>query len=349
MENGQTNINVSSFDLNKSITTKRLFTKIKLTASARLVLRCLVDFWNPNKGLVHPGQKIIAECSGVSLRSVNEAIDELRKNNIILTSGSTGEKLKYFFTPYFFELLEITQGDTEIAQGNYTDTIKCELLPEDQFKGDMIVIPEVPHKTHVKITQGRYVEITQGSVMVCVEIAQGSTVVHAGCYTKKPASAPHCTDNQVPCLEEKLNAKEDEKPFIQGEEKGKEKEEEKEKEKESTKEKEKEKEEEKEKVKEEAKKKKEKKEKFFEEFWVLYPKKVEKKKSGDRYGRALDRGILHGDIMAGLNGYIRHIKSHNIEPEFIKHPTTWLNNECWNDEYSSMASGKKKCRIEGLF
>ena len=51
-------IEVSSFDLSKAITFSRFFSKVKLSPSARLVLRCLIDFWNPEKGLVYPGQNI---------------------------------------------------------------------------------------------------------------------------------------------------------------------------------------------------------------------------------------------------------------------------------------------------
>lgn len=107
---------VSSFDINKAITLKRFFSKIKITASARLVLRCLIDFYNPKKGLVYPGQKTIAECTDLSLRSVNSAVDELRKKGVILTSGSAGERLKYFFSAKFFDLLEIAQHNAISAQ-----------------------------------------------------------------------------------------------------------------------------------------------------------------------------------------------------------------------------------------
>jgi|GEM_PF-2771038 len=109
-------INISSFDLSKAITFSGIFSKIKLSPSARLVLRCLVDFWNPEKGLVYPGQKKIAEYTGMTRESVNKCINELRKENLVLSSGAAGEKLKYCFTPIFFELVKTSQGNDKKLQ-----------------------------------------------------------------------------------------------------------------------------------------------------------------------------------------------------------------------------------------
>lgn len=108
--------NVSSFDISKAITFSRIFSKVSLTASARQVLRCLADFYNPKKGLVYPGQNTIAECTGVSSRSVNSAIKELRDNGLILTTGKSGERLNYYFTTKFFELIKIAVPAEKTAQ-----------------------------------------------------------------------------------------------------------------------------------------------------------------------------------------------------------------------------------------
>lgn len=108
--------NVTSFDLSKAMTFSKIFSKIKLSPSARLVLRCLVDFWNPAKGLVYPGQSMIADCTGVRRETVNKAIDELRKLGLILTTGEAGERLKYYFTAKFFELLNISHSSDKNTQ-----------------------------------------------------------------------------------------------------------------------------------------------------------------------------------------------------------------------------------------
>lgn len=99
-------VEVSSFDLSKAMTFSKIFSKVKLSPSARLVLRCLVDFYNPKKGLVYPGQELISECTGVSSRSITNAVDELRKASLILTTKK-GSNLNYHFSNIFFELVEV--------------------------------------------------------------------------------------------------------------------------------------------------------------------------------------------------------------------------------------------------
>lgn len=71
-------ISITSFDLNKLITTSRLFSKIKLSPSAKLVLRCLIDFWNHKTGVAFPKQSTISQATGLTKASVNKAVDELR-------------------------------------------------------------------------------------------------------------------------------------------------------------------------------------------------------------------------------------------------------------------------------
>lgn len=99
-------LNVTSFDLAKAVTFSKIFSKTKLSPSARLVLRCLIDFYNPKKGLVYPGQELISECTGCSIRSVKSAVEELRNFSLVLTVKNKN-KLNYHFTNLFFELLEV--------------------------------------------------------------------------------------------------------------------------------------------------------------------------------------------------------------------------------------------------
>ena len=66
----------------------------------------------------------------------------------------------------------------------------------------------------------------------------------------------------------------------------------------------------------------------FDEFWTQYPKKVAKGGARKAYEKAL-KLTTHEDIMAGLARY-------NPNPQYICNPTTWLNQERWNDEPSSI-------------
>lgn len=71
----------------------------------------------------------------------------------------------------------------------------------------------------------------------------------------------------------------------------------------------------------------------FEEFWELYPRKVSKAKAKVSYTNSLKK-TTSDVILNGLKNYINEIKEKKTEEKYIAHPTTWLNQERWNDEYS---------------
>lgn len=71
----------------------------------------------------------------------------------------------------------------------------------------------------------------------------------------------------------------------------------------------------------------------FDEFWQLYPNKKEKKKAKEKFIKIL-KTTEFDVIMNGLKNYLEHIQFKKLEEKYIKHPTTWLNGECWNDEYN---------------
>ncbi|OGI18066.1 MAG: hypothetical protein A2287_05115 [Candidatus Melainabacteria bacterium RIFOXYA12_FULL_32_12] len=101
-------IKINSFNLSQSITFKKLFSKIELSASARLIIHCLVAHWNPQKGLVFPKQETIMEETGIrSNKSITQGIEELKAKKLVLTTKK-GTKLNYYFTNVFFELVEVT-------------------------------------------------------------------------------------------------------------------------------------------------------------------------------------------------------------------------------------------------
>ena len=71
----------------------------------------------------------------------------------------------------------------------------------------------------------------------------------------------------------------------------------------------------------------------FDEFWQLYPNKKEKKKAKEKFIKIL-KTTEFDVIMNGLKNYLEYIQFKKLEDKYIKHPTTWLNGECWNDEYN---------------
>lgn len=71
----------------------------------------------------------------------------------------------------------------------------------------------------------------------------------------------------------------------------------------------------------------------FERFWAAYPLKVGKPKAKAAYVKALTRidgPDPPGVIVAGVEAH--RPKWELTEPEFLPHPTTWLNRDGWNDE-----------------
>jgi len=66
----------------------------------------------------------------------------------------------------------------------------------------------------------------------------------------------------------------------------------------------------------------------FDEFWEAYPRKVEKRKAQKAYQQAL-QSASHQEIVAGA---LQYRNDPQRDPAFTKHPSTWLNGGCWEDE-----------------
>ena len=72
------------------------------------------------------------------------------------------------------------------------------------------------------------------------------------------------------------------------------------------------------------------KEKEFEEFWKIYPNKKSKEKAKQIFNKIT---TPFEKIMLWLKKYIQEIKEKKTELKYIKHPTTRLNQWCWEDQY----------------
>ena len=90
----------------------------------------------------------------------------------------------------------------------------------------------------------------------------------------------------------------------------------------------------------------------FERWWSVYPKKVAKPSAGRAYRAALKKCSAQ-EIEAGLASWMPALRS--MDPQFVPHPATWLNQERWNDEpppprsangrpVSSVAVGARRLR-----
>ena len=74
------------------------------------------------------------------------------------------------------------------------------------------------------------------------------------------------------------------------------------------------------------------KEEQFEEFWEHYPRKVNKQKAKTLFFQNLHK-VWFDKLLDWAKKYAEQVKQKWTEQKFIKHPTTWLNNWCWEDEY----------------
>lgn len=75
--------------------------------------------------------------------------------------------------------------------------------------------------------------------------------------------------------------------------------------------------------------------KFFE-FWELYPRKEQRAKAAIAYAKLAPSQELHQTILDAL-GKQRETAKWKFEPQFIPHPTTWLNGKRWEDDIESIS------------
>lgn len=79
----------------------------------------------------------------------------------------------------------------------------------------------------------------------------------------------------------------------------------------------------------------------FHLFWDKYPKKVGKKKSKSIYKKIVKSSKIEGKIFKGLEDYIRKWNVEGTPLSYIPNPTTWLNQERWEDEVEIVAKQDK--------
>lgn len=71
---------------------------------------------------------------------------------------------------------------------------------------------------------------------------------------------------------------------------------------------------------------------LFAGFWSVYPRKVAKKAAEKAWAKAV-RAVDANMIISAAARYADQTKS--SDPRFVKHPATWLNGGCWDDEVSA--------------
>lgn len=89
-----------------------------------------------------------------------------------------------------------------------------------------------------------------------------------------------------------------------------------------------------------TKKEKSKIEQEFEEVWKIYPRKEDKKKAFMAYKTARKKASFD-EIKKGVETYSNHIKANNTDKCYIKLGATFLNGECWANNYEQRTKQSK--------
>jgi hypothetical protein len=85
----------------------------------------------------------------------------------------------------------------------------------------------------------------------------------------------------------------------------------------------------------------------FESFWQAYPKRVGRLKAEKCFASAVSSGISAEVLVAGAERYAA--ERFGDDPRFTKHPSTWLNAGCWNDEPQKPVKPKFGAGFQGFF
>ena len=78
----------------------------------------------------------------------------------------------------------------------------------------------------------------------------------------------------------------------------------------------------------------------FDDFWSIYPRKKDKKRSRVSFNRLNKQTQL--DCIEGVKKYIKEIEVTGRLMEHVKHPSTFINGENWEDEFETEVVFEKK-------
>jgi len=89
----------------------------------------------------------------------------------------------------------------------------------------------------------------------------------------------------------------------------------------------------------------------FLEFWAVYPKRLEKKAVAAKFRAAVKSGVSPQHLIDAAIRYAAWVSENRVEERYIKHPTTWFNKGCWDDELKPQRTTDhgKAARTDTLF
>lgn len=105
-ENKVIRLNISQFELTKILYSSGILAECNLTPSAKLFLWALCSHYNPNNKTMFPSQQTVAAKLGISEKSAQRAVKELKTHGLI--DYETKRVNHYVFGPKFFELVKMS-------------------------------------------------------------------------------------------------------------------------------------------------------------------------------------------------------------------------------------------------
>ena len=103
---------MTQFEVINALYDSKIFSRLKLTAGAKLVLIALARHFNPAKEDFFPSYSCISEHTGISKKSVERGIKELSEAKLI--SYRTQKVNRYRFTPLFFRMLNLEDFSIDV-------------------------------------------------------------------------------------------------------------------------------------------------------------------------------------------------------------------------------------------
>ena len=74
----------------------------------------------------------------------------------------------------------------------------------------------------------------------------------------------------------------------------------------------------------------------FNEWYDSYPRKIGKKAAEKAFNSAIKSGVTIEQLTQGVAAYNQEIKDAGTPTKFIKHPSTWLNQGCYDDDHAQI-------------
>lgn len=83
----------------------------------------------------------------------------------------------------------------------------------------------------------------------------------------------------------------------------------------------------------------------FADFWAAYPRKTAKRAAGKAYTAAIDRGAEPAELLTAARRFAA--VAAGMEPRFVPHPATWLNQGRYDDEHVQVSAALVRPAVNG--